>query len=390
MNIVFLSPNFPPNYYLFCVALKSAGANVLSIGDTPYDFLRSELKDVITEYYKVDNLNNYDQIVRAIGHLTHKHGKIDRIDSLNEHWLDTEAKVRTDFNIPGINNQTIEFIKFKSKMKEKFEKAGVLYPRGVVVNDINLVRSFAKKVGYPIIAKPDVGVGAINTHKLKDENDIKEFFKNKDQTSYIFEEFIDGDIYSFDGLVDRDGTPVFYTSHRYQCGVMDTVHADDHVYYYSLRDIPTDLVDAGFRVLNAFDLKERFFHLEFFRRKSDNKLVALEVNMRPPGGLTTDMFNFAADLNIYQEWANIITANKFSQNDYRRKYHCGYIGQKFNKAYSNSQEEILNKYGNAIVHHTSMSDIFSVAMGNYGYLVRAEDEKEILEMVEYIHKLKDE
>ena len=49
MNFVFISPNFPLNYYNFVVALKRNGVNVLGIGDTPYNNLCQELKDNLTE-----------------------------------------------------------------------------------------------------------------------------------------------------------------------------------------------------------------------------------------------------------------------------------------------------------------------------------------------------
>ncbi|NCU31754.1 MAG: carboxylate--amine ligase, partial [Candidatus Moranbacteria bacterium] len=97
MNYVYLSPHFPPNYFNFCVALKRLGVNVLGLGDVAYDSLRPELKAAFTEYYRVDDLHNYDQLLRAMGYLTHKHGKIDGIDSNNEYWLETEALLRTDF-----------------------------------------------------------------------------------------------------------------------------------------------------------------------------------------------------------------------------------------------------------------------------------------------------
>jgi len=64
---------------------------------------------------------------------------------------------------------------------------------------------------------------------------------------------------------------------------METVNDDTDIYYYSLRDIPADLEDAGRRTLKAFNVRERFFHFEFFRNL-DDKIVALEVNMRPPVG----------------------------------------------------------------------------------------------------------
>ena len=57
-NFVFLSPNFPETYWMFCNRLKANGMRVLGIGDCPYDNLKQELRDSLDEYYKVDNLGN--------------------------------------------------------------------------------------------------------------------------------------------------------------------------------------------------------------------------------------------------------------------------------------------------------------------------------------------
>src|SRR5919201_349486 len=103
MNVVFISPHFPPNYYLFCVQLRAFGSTVLGLADEPYDNLRPELREALTEYYRVDNLENADQCLRALGYFTHRHGKIDRVASHNEHWLELEAYLRENFNIFGKN-----------------------------------------------------------------------------------------------------------------------------------------------------------------------------------------------------------------------------------------------------------------------------------------------
>lgn len=60
----------PGNYENFCVALKNDGVNVLGIGDTPYDELSSVLKSALTEYYRVDNMKNYDEMFRAVAFLS--------------------------------------------------------------------------------------------------------------------------------------------------------------------------------------------------------------------------------------------------------------------------------------------------------------------------------
>ena len=61
-NFVFLSPNFPENYWRFCRELKNNGLRVLGIGDCPYENLSQNLKDSLHEYYKVDILENYDAV----------------------------------------------------------------------------------------------------------------------------------------------------------------------------------------------------------------------------------------------------------------------------------------------------------------------------------------
>lgn len=383
MNVVILSPHFPPNYYSFCVWLHKLGATVLGIADEPYDRLRPELKEALVEYYRVDDMHSYDQILRACGYLTHRHGKIDRVESHNEYWLETDARIRTDFNVYGIKNDEIQNIRLKSRMKSLFAKAGVPVARWLLVKTKAQASRFVQEVGYPVVAKPDGGVGAAATFKIHSRDELDSFFAQKPDLPYIMEEFVEGDICTFDGLTDRAGNPVFYTSHRYSQGIMETVNDALDVYYYSLRDIPPDLEEAGRRTLKAFNVRERFFHFEFFRTPN-GQLVGLEVNMRPPGGLTMDMFNYANDIDLYREWANVVMFDRFT-SDYSRPYHCCYVGRRFRYRYVHSHEAILDMAGPLIPHHEPINSTFGVALGDYGYLVRSPDLDEIHAITALIH-----
>ena len=80
-NIIFISPNFPTNYWQFCRELKNNGLNVLGIGEAPYNELTPELKASLNEYYKVGNLENYDEVYRAVAFFAFKYGHI--------HWLES-------------------------------------------------------------------------------------------------------------------------------------------------------------------------------------------------------------------------------------------------------------------------------------------------------------
>lgn len=385
MNIVYLSPHFPPNYYSFCICLHNMGVNVLGLADEPYDRLDPALRNSLTEYYRVDSMMNYDQMLRGIGYFTHRYGKIDRLDSHNEYWLETEAKLRTDFNIFGIKDDSIANITRKTCMKKIFAKAGIDSARGRITNDLEQGKKFVKKSGYPVIAKPDRGVGAADTWRISNDAELEQFFAKKPNIPYIMEEFISGDIYTFDGLTDHEGNIVFYTSHTYSQGIMETVNDDLDVYYYSLREIPADLETAGFSAVKAFDIRERFFHIEFFRAYESGAVMGLEINARPPGGFTTDMFNYANDIDIYREWANIITGKAFSAK-YSRPYHCAYVGLKSSKAYRHSHEEILDACGKLLVHCSEVKSIFSAALGNFAYIIRSPNLEELLDAARFIQE----
>ncbi|MBU6453930.1 MAG: ATP-grasp domain-containing protein [Cyanobacteria bacterium REEB67] len=368
MISVFLSPNFPPNYVNFATQLRAEGAIVLGLGDDPFEDLSHELRVGLTEYYRVANMHNYDELLRALGYFTHRYGKIGHLDSHNEYWLETEARLRTDFNIPGIKMDTIYKIKRKSEMKEVFRLAGLNPARGRVCRDEKDLRDFISDVGYPICAKPDIGVGAAKTFKMSSDDEIANYLQEKLSENYIVEEFIDGQIVSFDGLVDGAGVPLFTSSLRYSKGVMEAVNDDSDIYYYTVRKIEPAVVAAGLATVKAFDVRGRFFHFEFFL-KSDGRVVPLEVNMRPPGGLTLNMFNYMFDFDCYKIWAQMVV-NGVSEKHVERPYFAMYAGRKDHIPYKLTHDQVLAKYGDLICHHERLSSVFALAIGNYGYVMR--------------------
>jgi hypothetical protein len=247
MNVVFLSPHFPPNWYRFVTALREAGANVLGIADVNHEHLRPELREALNDYYRVDALGSYDQLVRGLGHFISRHGLIDRLDSLNEHWLETEAALRTDFNIPGIDRRTIASMKRKSLMKRRFVAAGLNPARGRVCRSLSSMRAFIREVGYPVVAKPDIGVGAAQTFKLQSDADLERHEREKLPLDYIVEEFVPGDIVTYDGLVDRRGEVVFDSTLTYSAGVMESVNEALDLYYWTRAACPTRSVRSAAR-----------------------------------------------------------------------------------------------------------------------------------------------
>jgi hypothetical protein len=383
MNVVFLSPHFPPEWHRFAVALRDAGARVLGIADRAWDELPEGLRGALAEYYRVDDLHHYDELVRAMGWFIHRHGRVDRIESLNEYWLETEAALRTDFNVPGPRLEDVPATKRKSLMKAAFRRAGLEVPPGRVCRTSEEARAFAREVGYPLIAKPDIGVGAARTYRIDSDADLDDFLADRPPVDHILERFIDGRLVSFDGLVDRDGRLVFTSSLVYSTGVLESVMGAE-IHYHVPREIPADLAEAGRRVVEAFGLRERAFHFEFFRLP-DGSLVGLEVNIRPPGGLTVDMWDYANDIDFYRAWAEVVVHGSADLTQ-RRPYHCLFAGRKPGRRYALSHEEVLDLFGGLVVHHQPIESAFAVALGAYGYLLRSPELEPLLDAARTIQR----
>ena len=390
MNFVFISPHFPAHYYNFADRLKKMGVNVLGIADAPYDSLTPEQKESMTEYYRVDNMENYDELVRAVAFFIHKYGRIDALDSLNEYWLETDAKLRTDFNIPGTKYPAVMESKCKSLMKAHFEKAGIPVARYHLVSTFEEGKKFAKKVGYPLFVKPDNGVGAYASYPIANEDDLIAFYNDHPDTQYIMEEYIDGDLLTFDGITDHENNVIYNTNHVFPVPVADVVNEGIDLFYYSSRDYDKAIEEAGRKTVAAYDMPAHFFHFEYFRLKEDKKgvgkkgdIVGLEVNMRPPGGIMPELMNYEHDIDVYQIWADMMVHDKLYV-DVERKYVGFYVSRRDSHDYVHTHEEIMERYGENVMQYNKVDEIFASVMGNHVYLMRAEDQAKTEEIIDFV------
>ena len=375
-NFVFISPNFPTNYWKFCHHLKANGLNVLGIGDQPYDELLPELRDSLHEYYKVGSLENYDEVYRAMGYFIHRYGRIDWLESNNEYWLERDAALRTDFHITsGFQLEDMPRIRFKSGMKEYYRKAGIATAPYHIVDDREGCLSFIASVDWPVIVKPDNGVGASDTYRLSCEADLDDFLVRKTPgVQYIMEEFIHAEINSYDAIFDSKGEPVFETGNITPVSLMDVVNDLDNCRYYLLKELPEDTRAAGRATAKSFGVKSRFVHFEFFRLTQDQKsmgkkgdIVALEVNMRPCGGYSPDMMNFACSTDVYKIWADMIAFDR-STLPQGEHFYCAFAGRRDGKTFRLSHEQVMELYGDRMKMVGRIPTALSGAMGDQMYM----------------------
>ena len=395
MNVVFISPHFPEHFYNFCDRLKRMGVNVLGIGDCPYDNLTDQCRNSLTEYYYVNSMENYDELFRAVAFFTFKYGKIDYIDSQNEYWLEKEAKLRTDFNITtGYKAEEMDFVKYKSKMKAGYERAGVKTARYHLVHGYEEVKAFIEEVGYPVVIKPDNGVGASDTWKITNDGEFNHFWSVRQNKQYICEEFVPGHIETFDGITDKDCNILFCTGQVMGVSPMDMMNgvSTDTISYTQNVQARPDLYEAGQRVVKAFNTRSRFFHFEFFRLDEDREglgkkgdVLGLEVNMRAPGGYIPDKMNYAYDVDVYQIWAESLVYNENrSFPDYRFKYYVTHFGRTGGVKYEHEAWEVGQRFPHRMLLEKEPPKALNGPMGSHIFMLRSESLEEMNEQTEFI------
>ena len=383
-NFVFISPNFPMTYWRFCRELKNNGMRVLGIGDCPYNDLVKELQQSLDEYYKVSSLENYDEVFKAVAFFTYKYGKIDWLESNNEYWLMRDAQLRTEFNITtGPKTPDMAKIKFKSAMKEYYAKAGLPTARYHLVEGLEDALEFANYVGYPVVVKPDNGVGANNTYKLKSDDDVRWFIDTKDDNVYIMEEFVNGYVQTYDAIVDSKGEPLFESGNVTPLSLMDIVNEGGDSVYYLVKDLPDNIRDAGLRTVKSFGVKSRFIHLEFFILNADQEglgkkgdILGLEVNMRPAGGYTPEMYNYSQETDVYKIWADMV-AFDCNTKAIGNHHYCAFYSRRDGKTYKLDDYEITMKYGHCLKMSGRIPEALSGAMANQMYVCNFDTEEEM-------------
>ena len=299
--------------------------------------------------------------------------------------------LRTDFNIlSGPDVDEIQAYRSKAAMKPYYKKAGVPTCRQAPVTTQEEAEKFIKKVGYPVIVKPEYGVGAAATWRLENEEDLAAFFAEKPEDAYVMEEYVYGWICSYDAIVDSQSN-VLFESMSISPPIMDIVNEQTELVFYVPPSVEPQLQERGRATVKSFGVKSRFVHMEFFKLTKAKKglgkvgdFVGLEVNMRPGGGYMPDMMDFAHSTDVYQLWADMICFDERRLPENPEQQYCVFFGQRDRFRYVHSKEDILAKYGSGIKMCERMPDILSSAMGNQMYTALLPTKEDMDEFVRYV------
>ena len=312
----------------FLQACKEAGLHViLATNDKNKD--KPWPHEAIDEFFHMPELGKRPDIIHAITYLARTR-QIDLMVALDDFDVETVAHLREHFRLPGMGDSLARNFRDKLAMRTTARNAGLLVPEFTGVFNHDKLREFMARVSPPWLLKPRSEASSMGIKKIEHADEIWPALETlgDQQSFFLMEQFVAGDVYHVDGLVD-DGEVLFSTAHKYGKPPL-SVYAGGGVFMTRSLDRESDesksLIALNKQVLKAMGLVRGATHSEYIKSHHDSRLYFLENAARVGGANIAECVDYASGVNLWSEWARIEIANLRGEEYQLPQTHTGYAG----------------------------------------------------------------
>ena len=294
----------------FLHAAKRTGARVLLLTSKSLetsDWPREALDD-IHFVPDVDKKWNMPDVIHGVSWLA-RSTKIDRIVALDDFDVEKAATIREHLRVAGMGDTTARYFRDKLAMRAKAREGGFAVPDFVPVLNYDDIRHFLATVPGPYVLKPRSMAAAIGIRKIDTGDDLWPLLDQlgDEQSFFILERFIPGDVFHVDSIVADDRVR-FAIASRYGTPPLETAHDGRVFTTETLRRRSPDeraLLTFNQTLLKSLGLKQGVSHTEFIKGRSDGTFYFLETSARVGGAHIVDLIEAATGLNLWAEWARL-------------------------------------------------------------------------------------
>jgi len=306
VNILFLSPAWPPEMPNYVRRLRDVGATVWGVGDTPKAALPPGARAGLSAYLQVPSMLGDDALLDRIAAWLPQ--RPDRVEALWEPVMGPAAELRARWGLPGLGPDAVAGFRDKPLMKARIEAAGLPTPPSVRARTRADVWAAAERVGFPLILKPVAGAGSADTHRVASPEALRQVLPRLAHVEEVaVEAFVQAPEYTYETL-SIDGRPVLRSVCRYWPNTLEARQQEwISPIIHTYRSPPPDTlpgVELGDAVLGALGMGTGISHMEWFLAPEGPQFG--EVAARPPGANMVDLMNYAGDIDLFLEWARAI------------------------------------------------------------------------------------
>lgn len=233
-----------------------------------------------------------------------KSNPFERIIALDETDILRAARLREKLGISGQNIASATNFRNKIAMKVSLQNH-VPCPAFKQLDSAIDLYEFVEQNGLPVVVKPIDGMGGVDTRVIRTEQDLEAIYEGIFDNLMV-ESFVEGSMYTIDGLVHNQEL-VFCSSSHYRSGCLA---------FQEEKGIAMQLLsreDAMFKRLRDFIIKvlaglptpdNTSFHCEVFHTKED-ELVFCEIASRSGGAKIVDSIEHCYGINLDAAWTQI-------------------------------------------------------------------------------------
>ncbi len=266
----------------------------------------------IDRLFLMPNLSKLPDMLYAVAYLMRSHD-LQAIVPLDEYDVEMAAVLREHLQVQGAGITQTRYFRDKLMMRLQTQRAGILVPPFIGVNNYDRLRAYMGSVTPPWVLKPRLEAGAMGIKKCHNDEEVWRWLDQLgDQQSFrVLEQYIPGDVYHADSLI-VDGEIVFCSVQKYGAPPMNVAHEGGIFITRTLQPDDPDAVairQVNAQVINAVQIHQGAAHAEYIKAHADGRFYFLEIAGRVGGAHIADLVQAASSLNLWAEWARIEVAH---------------------------------------------------------------------------------
>lgn len=267
----------------------------------------------VDEFFYMPTLTKRDDVTNAVSYLARSQ-QIDRIVGMDEFDMEVAAMLREHLRIAGMGETTARYFRDKLAMRMATTERGILSPAFVPVLNHDAIRQYMQEVPAPWVLKPRSQGGAAGIRKIHYPDELWHQLDllGDEQSHFVLEQFVPGDIYHVDSLT-TEGEVIFTEISRYGRPPLDIIQ-NGGIFMTSIQKRnqleALALKDLNKKLLQSLGFKRGVTHTEFIKSHADGKFYFLETAARVGGAYIAEVIEFATGINLWTEWAKIEIAGE--------------------------------------------------------------------------------